>query len=206
MERIPLYSFIGPEGSGKSTQGGLLAKRLGIPCVSTGDMIRDAAENDPTELGDACRKVFEEHSYLPGPLLLEIVTKRLRREDVARGLVLDGGFRTVEETENFQQILKETGRNFDIRVLFLWVGIGEAKERLLKRKRGDDDNLPGIISRMKFFYKDLDKRMSYIRTNWSLVVIPASGKEEMEVNEEILKLISKVHTRVPQEDPEFRNV
>lgn len=188
MERIQLYSFIGPEGSGKSTQAKLLAKQLGFLYVSTGDMIRDAAANDQTYLGDACRKMFEKHVYLPAPLLLEIVSKRLQRQDAEAGVVLDGGFRTVEETENFQKVLQDAGRDFNVKVFFLWVPIKESLSRLLKNERGrTDDTMEAVKPRMRSFYTDLGKRMNFIRKNWGLIIIPAGRKTVEEVNTEVTK-------------------
>jgi adenylate kinase len=105
MERIPFVSLVGSEGSGKTTQAKILAERLNLPYICTGDMIRDAAKNDPSELGQACRDMFERHNYLPGPLLLKIVENRLKREDTKNGVVFDGGFRTQEETENLANTL-----------------------------------------------------------------------------------------------------
>jgi adenylate kinase len=69
-EQIPLFSFVGPEGSGKSTQAKLLAEMLGLPYVSTGEMLREAAENDTTPFGDARRKMFNEDVYLSPYLIL----------------------------------------------------------------------------------------------------------------------------------------
>lgn len=187
MERIPLYAFAGPEGSGKSTQAKLLASRLDLPYISTGDMIRDAAANDPTELGDACRKMFAEHNYLPGPLLLKIVAKRLGRRDVERGLVLDGGFRTLEETKNFASVIAETRKDFAIKVIFLRVPGWQSIGRMLDGNRGrTDDTLPASLSRLKSFYTDLGKRMSVIRENYEFVMIIANNRSVEEVGKEVI--------------------
>lgn len=189
MERIPLISFVGPEGSGKSTQAKLLAQQLGFPYTSTGDMIRDAAANDKTQLGDACRKMFEEHSYLPAPLLLKIVANRLQKDDVAKGIVIDGGLRTLEETENFEKVLTEAGGNFDVKVVFLKLPAWEAADRLINGRKRSDDTTDAVLNRLKCFYDNLGKRISYIRNNWNFVMIPVSGKSIEEVNGEVVKAI-----------------
>jgi adenylate kinase len=187
-EKIPIIAFIGAEGSGKSTQAKNLAIRLNLPYVSTGNMLRDAAENDTTELGDACRKMFEQHNYLPAEKLLEVVGKRLKKDDIDKGVVLDGGFRTLEETVNFPEMLLRTGKDFSVRVFFLKVPYWKCAERLMGengRKRADDTP-EAWLSRMKEFNTDLQKRVSIIRTRWSLDTINGSGIEE-EVKNNIWK-------------------
>lgn len=179
-EKRPIIAFIGPEGSGKSTQAKNLAKRLNLPYVSTGDMLREAAKNDESELGDACRKMFEKHDYLPAEKLLEVVGKRLKRDDIDKGVVLDGGFRTVKETENFSEMLLRTGKDFSVRVFFLKVPYWICADRLMGengRKRVDDTPV-AWLSRMKEFNTDLQKRISIIRTHWSLKIIDGNKTEE----------------------------
>lgn len=185
--KIPLISFLGPEGSGKSTQAKLLAEKYRLPYISTGDMIRDAAANDMGELGEACRKMFEEHSYLSGDLLLKIVAARFQREDTKNGLILDGGFRTLKETQNFAEMLESVDRNFSVKVVFLRTPGWESVDRLKKRKRSDDTS-EAILSRLTTFYTDLGKRVSFIRKTWDFAIIMAANKSVSDLNREITDL------------------
>lgn len=194
VERIPLISFLGPEGSGKSTQAKLLAEMLNFQYVSTGDMIRDAKDNDMGELGDACRAMDKARNYLPGNLLLEMVAKRLQKDDISNGLVIDGGFRTLEETQGFPEMLKNVNKEFSIKVIFLKIPGWESVDRLEKRKRESGDDTPeGILSCLSIFYKDLGQRVAYIKKNWDFFIILAANKNIEEVNRQVINLI-KPHT------------
>lgn len=190
IEKIPIIAFTGPEGSGKSTQAKLLSKSLDLPYVSTGDMLRDAAKNDKSELGDDCRKIFEQHIYLSPKKLLEVVGKRFKNEDIDKGVVLDGGFRTVEETKYFSEMLEKTGKKFFVIVKFLKVPYWICAERLMGEngRKGSDDTLEAVLNRMKEFNTGLGERMSLIRNEWSLQIINGNRTEE-EIAAELLESI-----------------
>lgn len=183
-EKAKLISFIGMEGSGKSTVARDLAKRLDYIYVSTGDMLREAAKNDMGTLGDACRKMFENHAYLDPQILLKIVEKRLEQDDAVDGVVLDGGFRTLEETKNFDKI----GKDFEVKVFYLNVPKRECLNRLLGengRKRSDDTE-DGVRKRMFEFSKDLFARTKFIRDKYQLEIIDGMRPLE-EISNEILR-------------------
>lgn len=191
---INIITLTGPEGSGKSTQGKVLAVKRAVPFISTGDMLRERAANDwTTSLGAECRQMFADHVYLAPRRMLEVIADRLKREDILRGVVLDGGFRTVEETELFGEMLESTGKNFAVEVIFLKVPGWVCAQRLMGeggRKRVDDTP-EGWLRRMGEFNNGLGRRMSIIRNRWSLEIVNAN-KSAKEVGEEIIKrLVSK---------------
>ncbi len=176
--------FIGPEGSGKTTQAHRLAEATDRPYISTGDIIRDLAANDfETRYGDACRKMFSEHTYLDGPTLLEILALRLGRKDTADGFILDGGMRTVEETQNFQAVLNRADRgNVHIKVIRLEIPESECIARLAEEggRNRSDDTVEGVRSRLAKYHFQLEQRLAIIgqTTNWELLCVDAMGSIE----------------------------
>lgn len=179
-----IISFIGPEGSGKTTIARRLAAESEKPYLTTGDTLREYAANDPGRLGEACRKMFSEHTYLPGDLLLEIMSSRFSHDDTVNGFILDGGFRTVEETQNFQSTLEKSGRSLPVTVIFLNIPPETSFERLITgehaRKRGDDTE-DALKSRLSKFYYQLEERLDIIKSNPGWVIIEVDATSPIEV-------------------------
>lgn len=199
QERIDIgkriVSFVGPEGSGKTTQAKLLSELSGKPYLTTGDTLRDYAKNDTGRYGEACRKMFSEHTYLEGNLLLEIMSERFSKDDTVDGFILDGGFRTVEETDNFEQTLFNSGRLLPVVVIKINIPREVSFERLVTgknaRKRKDDTE-EALDCRLKKYYDRLDERMEIIRNNpsWKIIEIDGTGNQEETLQQIILKLTS----------------
>ena len=171
--------FIGPEGSGKTTMAKMLAEKSGKPYLTTGDILRDLAQNDHGEWGDKCRAIFTEHTYLDGETFLEILVDRFRKADLANGFILDGGLRTLEETVKFQEMLEAAERDLPVKVMHLRIPGWMCLERLVygenARKRGDDTP-EGVMNRLSMYYARLDERVRVIESQptWKLVHIDAT--------------------------------
>ncbi|HKN88703.1 MAG TPA: adenylate kinase [Acidimicrobiia bacterium] len=101
--------FLGPPGSGKGTQAKLLAQRLGVPAISTGDMLRDAVRRG-TPLGRRAQAVMEAGELVPDDVVIGVVAERLAKDDaVDDGFVLDGFPRTRVQAEELQRLLGPGG-------------------------------------------------------------------------------------------------
>jgi adenylate kinase len=109
--------LLGPPGAGKGTQGDLLAERLGLPKIATGDMLRNAVKAG-TSLGLEARAAMDRGDLVPDAVILSILKEALSAPDAARGAVLDGVVRTVPQAEGLEQVLQELGRKLDAVVIF----------------------------------------------------------------------------------------
>ena len=90
--------LLGAPGAGKGTQAELLVKQLGIPAISTGNMLREAMANG-TELGKKAKKYMDEGALVPDELILGIVADRVAQPDCSKGFILDGVPRTLAQAE-----------------------------------------------------------------------------------------------------------
>jgi adenylate kinase len=90
--------LLGAPGAGKGTQAELLVEKLGIPSISTGNMLREAMKNG-TELGKKAKRYMDEGSLVPDDLVLGIVAERVSQSDCANGFILDGVPRTLAQAE-----------------------------------------------------------------------------------------------------------
>ena len=95
--------LLGAPGAGKGTQAELLVKKLSIPAISTGNMLREAIANG-TELGKKVKQHMDDGSLVPDELILGIVADRVAQPDCARGFILDGMPRTLAQAEALEKM------------------------------------------------------------------------------------------------------
>jgi adenylate kinase len=144
--------MMGPPGSGKGTQAGILADRFGIPAISTGDIFR-ANVRDGTRLGKEAERYMKAGDYVPDEVTNGMVRDRLDQPDVADGFVLDGYPRTLAQVEYLDDVLADQQVKLD-RVVELAVDVEEVVARLLARAaaEGRDDDDESVIRRRQHLY------------------------------------------------------
>jgi adenylate kinase len=146
--------IIGPPGAGKGTQAALIAQSFDIPAISTGDIFRYNVKNE-TELGVKAKAFMDRGEYVPDSLTNDLVRDRLSQPDAARGFLLDGYPRTVDQVQELDAILNEMGRKLDV-VVQLAADTDELVRRLAGRAEleGRADDTPDVIRRRLEVYDE----------------------------------------------------
>lgn len=146
--------FFGPPGSGKGTQASRLASSLGIPQISTGDLLRANVARG-TELGKIAKPIMESGALVPDELVTRMLKERLSEPDAAGGALFDGYPRTVPQAEALDGLLAESGRKVAV-VLFIDVPDAPIVERLVKRAllEGRADDTPETVAARLRVYRE----------------------------------------------------
>jgi adenylate kinase len=152
--------LLGPPGAGKGTQAQLLAGRLGVPAISTGDMLR-AAVAAGSELGHRVQSVMASGALVDDALMAEVVRERIAQPDAAGGYLLDGYPRTLPQAETLAGILQEAGQTLDA-VVLVDVPEDELVRRALLRKR-DDDKEEVVRERLRVYREKTEPLIGYYR-------------------------------------------
>lgn len=164
--------FIGPPGAGKGTQSQRLLEYLGIPHLSTGDMLRQAVR-EQTEAGLMAAPYMDAGQLVPDDIILKLMDERLSRGDCDKGALFDGFPRTLAQADALDKMLEKTGLPLDV-VLQLKVDDAEVNRRLAGRGRKDDQ--PAVLAeRLKGYWKTTDPLLDYYRKRGVLHVIDGQG-------------------------------
>jgi adenylate kinase len=123
--------LLGPPGAGKGTQAARLTERLGVPQISTGDILRDAVQQG-TPLGIKARSYMDRGEYVPNEIVVEMVMDRLEEPDSEKGFILDGFPRTVPQAIALERALDAVGTPLSA-VLKYVIGDEMAVRRLSNR-------------------------------------------------------------------------
>ncbi len=153
--------FIGPPGAGKGTQCKRLAEFLGIPHLSTGEMLRSARKE--SALGRLVSSYIDAGRLAPDYLVMRIVRKRLLAADCRQGCLFDGFPRTLVQAHLLDEHLAESGERVNV-VLDLRVEQEELIARMLKRSQTEDradDTEQTIQARLQVFHTQTAPLLDY---------------------------------------------
>ena len=168
--------ILGAPGSGKGTQGKLIAEHLGIAEISTGELLR-AAVKQGTPLGREAKSYMDRGLLVPDQVVLALIREILDSPAGERGVLMDGFPRTVPQAESVDRFLAERKERVDL-VILLEVDEKELVQRLLARaaKEGrSDDNLESIQQRLKVFHDQTAPLVAYYEKQGVVRRIPGMG-------------------------------
>ena len=193
--------FLGPPGAGKGTQAATLARRLGIPHLSTGDLLRGAVA-DRTPLGREADEHMRAGRLVPDALVLQILRERLQRDDTRRGFLLDGFPRNVAQAQALDAMAPID------RVIGFEIPEGPLLERLTQRRvcptcgtvynlttrppirpgvcdldgtalvQRSDDQEKAVRTRLKVYRESTAPLVEYFRRRGVLVPVDATGSPD----------------------------
>ncbi|WP_431797849.1 adenylate kinase [Microbacterium kunmingense] len=145
--------IVGPQGSGKGTQGVRIAEALGVPVVSTGDVFR-ANVAGGTDLGVQVKEIIDAGQLVPDELTSAVVRDRLSKEDAAGGFLLDGYPRNLPQVMHLDEFLGGRDEKLDA-VIVLEVPREESIARLSKRalEQGRADDTEAVIAQRLAIYE-----------------------------------------------------
>lgn len=153
--------MLGAPGSGKGTQATILAEALGIPSISTGEMLREAVATG-TELGQTVESIMASGRLVDDETMAAVVEERLATADAAEGFILDGYPRTLGQADTLAGILERQGWALDS-VVYIEVPESELVARALARKRADDKE-EVIRQRLEVYRQQTQPLIDHYRT------------------------------------------
>jgi adenylate kinase len=185
--------IFGPPGVGKGTQSLLIAEKLGLVHLSTGEILRNAVENG-TKLGLAAKEVMEAGILVSDEIMVGIIEEELAsREMREKGFILDGFPRTLNQAVKLEGILEELQFN-DIRIINILVDEEEIIKRLMGRGRKDDTE-DIIRHRLQVYREQTAPVRDYFSKKYKIIDIQGVG-DIAEINSNIIRALGgeKVNT------------
>jgi adenylate kinase len=168
--------FLGPPGSGKGTQARLLAERLRMPAISTGEMLR-AAVHEGTSLGGKVKAVMEKGDLVSDDLMIALIRERIAAPDAAGGFVLDGFPRTVDQAVALEKILSGNEKAISA-VVNLSVPETALIDRLAGRaglERRADDGRDTVLERLRVYHEKSEPLIEFYRRRGLLTEVEGTG-------------------------------
>jgi adenylate kinase len=193
--RRTIWVIFGPPGSGKGTQAELLTSALGVPHVSTGELLRTETEAG-TPLGAEVAPLLAAGELAPDELIERVLERRLAQPDARRGAILDGYPRTVAQARSLDRRLAGAGCCVQA-VLVLDVDEATLVERLLHRA-GDqhraDDHRDAIAERMVEYRRLTEPVLAYYR-DAAVSILEIDGTAAVDVvHERVVRALEELPT------------
>lgn len=174
--------LIGIQGSGKSTQGNMLSKKLGVPYLATGDIFRDMAKED-SDSGRFVKETLTQGHLIPDEKTIAIMEEYLAKPEYKNGYILDGFPRTLVQAQAFKEPIDK--------VLYIKVSDEEALKRLglrIAKEKREDDSQEAIKRRIALFHEMTEPLLDFYRDQG--ILIEVDGERSIEdIHEDVSKKI-----------------
>jgi adenylate kinase len=161
--------LVGAPGSGKGTQAALLSEALGLPHISSGDLLRGHVK-EGTSLGRSVQEYVSRGDLVPNAIVMDMLRKPVVEAAGTGGYILDGFPRTVQQARAAYDTAKELGVEVQVAV-HLDVPEEELVRRLLARGRGADDTEDVIRHRLEVYREQTRPMLGYYREREELVTV-----------------------------------
>lgn len=183
--------ILGAPGSGKGTQGKILAERLGLPKITTGDILR-AAMKAGTPLGVEAKKYYDDGKLVPDSVVLGMIKDELARPEAKDGAIFDGFPRTAGQAELVDRTLAERGQRLN-HILLLDVTEDELVRRMRQRSQIEgrtDDTPEAIATRLQVYQRDTAPLIAHYAQRGIVHRVPGTGTVD-EITGEIKRIIGR---------------
>ena len=178
----PKIIMIGGPGAGKSTYSEIITKKLNIPHIYTGDMMRKLAKQDTPD-GRKVKELLAKGEFAPIDIVMRSVKERVSQSDAQNGYVFDGFPRNVEQAK------KMTEENIEYDYV---VNLVVSEEEVIKRltARGREDDKPEIIKqRLKVYERETRPLLDYFKDN--IINIKAEGDTPENIANKIIEKVKR---------------
>ncbi|MCH7828372.1 nucleoside monophosphate kinase [Patescibacteria group bacterium] len=186
-KRFPIVIILGKSGSGKGTQAKLLSDKTGFHIVSSGKLLRSRIKKKDF-LGKKLRKIIYGGGLAPSPLIFHLWLhefERLLPQRKIKGLIFEGSPRKLYEAFLLDEVLEFYSANKNMRVVHIQLSNKEARKRLHKRGRVDDE-LNEVNKRLRWFKIEVTPTVKHYRMEKILVEV--NGEQSVEkVHQEIMR-------------------
>lgn len=185
--------FFGPPGSGKGTQAKLIAEKLNILHLSTGDILREKLK-DGDSLSIKLKEVMSSGNLVSDELLNEIISKKLTSNDCLKGFILDGYPRTLDQSDFLLEFLKMNNLELDL-IFDFKINFDTVKKRIIlrsKQEKRSDDNEDVIKNRLNKYINETYPVSVIFKEKFSTNYFTIDASQEISIiQKELLKILKK---------------
>lgn len=182
--------LLGPPGSGKGTQAAMLVKHLGISHISTGALLREAAQNG-TELGLKAKAITDKGELVPDDVVLDMLEERLNKSDVENGFILDGYPRNLAQAKSLEGVLKRIDQPADEAIL-VDIDAEQIVKRIAKRAKEEgraDDTEETVRNRLRVYAEQTAPVADFYAERGLLTRVLGDGAID-EIHQRILSVLN----------------